>query len=207
MGVQGVQYKPLSLTNEQKDLIISSLIKSEPLAGICEDMGFTPFLLFKYLKTDPQFETEIKAAREEAIEHKVDALENITKNCKSLIDTTAARIQSENIKWIASKRKPKDYGDNINVNHVHNIDLSQVLAAAEGRVIPLLEAKARLVLPVDETPENQSSKSLTSTRIPVDSAIGMSQSEMFKQSQQLNDIDQTIETDEALAPVKFEDIC
>lgn len=52
-------------------------------------------------------------------------------------DAKMAKVQSDNIKWFLSKRRPKDFGDRIEVNHHITADkaITQALTAARNRML------------------------------------------------------------------------
>jgi hypothetical protein len=56
-----------------------------------------------------------------------------------------AKVISDNIKWASGKFAPRQFGENLNVNVSHHLDLSSILLAAENRVLPLLQAKNALL--------------------------------------------------------------
>jgi hypothetical protein len=76
--------------------------------------------------------------------NQVESLKNIVDGYSCMEDVNAARLRSDNIKWSASKIVPETYGDNINLNINHTLDLSSVLLAAENRIIPILEHRSTI---------------------------------------------------------------
>lgn len=99
---------------------------------------------FNYVNNHPFFKQELNIARETAIDFLVDELPTIADDCQTLVDVGAKRIKAENIRWLAAARKPQSYGARLDVKHSHTLDLSNVLAAADARTLPLLEAKRAL---------------------------------------------------------------
>lgn len=136
----------------QQEEICERLINGEQTFKILKTMGIPWNWLPKYAAVDPLFSKELKNARELAMHCLVETLITITDDCESIMDVHAARIKSENIKWSASKIVPAVYGENINLNVNHHLDLSSVLLAAENRVIPILQAKQALLAPIASTP-------------------------------------------------------
>lgn len=55
-------------------------------------------------------------------------------------DPKMARVQSDNIRWWLSKRRPKEFGDRIEINHHLTADkaIVQALTAARNRVADAL---------------------------------------------------------------------
>jgi len=65
-------------------------------------------------------------------------------------DPKMAKVQSDNIKWFLEKRKPKEYGQRVEVNHHITADkaITQALAAARQRALPDLTNEVIDVIPV-----------------------------------------------------------
>lgn len=171
----------LKLTEEQKQYIIGQTLKNIGLVEICSALNIERKELYLYTKEHPEFETSLNGARSESVHDLVDSLRTITAKRNTLPAIAKARVESENIKWMASKRNPKQYGDQINLNVSGNIDLSAVLLAADNRVVPILEAKARLL--------NSSDHSLNSSAV--------SEAKEVREVKEMNEVDRNKETDKA----------
>jgi hypothetical protein len=134
----------LELTDAQKQIVIERVTVGDKLEAICAGLGIWRHAFSNYLIKDPFFAKQYALARANFLEDHVERLFTIADDCTNLIDVGSARVKSDNIKWIAAKWKPEVYGENLNLNVNHSLDLSSVLLAAENRVLPILEAKAAL---------------------------------------------------------------
>lgn len=128
----------MQVTDEQKQIIVEGISRGLKVLEACDEAGisYSDYRLAK--SKDPLFDKNIQLAREDSAHLAVDELKTITDLCEDLVDTTAARIKSENIKWSASKAAPQVYGDALNINLNQTLDIGPALLAAQARVIPLL---------------------------------------------------------------------
>lgn len=134
----------LQLTSEQEDFIVNGIIFRKTIVDLCKELEIDKTKLFYYIQRNPDFEKRLNQARVFRSELAVDQLETIADGCETLADAAIARLKSDNTKWVASKLIPHVYGDNINLNVNHSIDLGSVLLAAANRVAPIIEMKRAL---------------------------------------------------------------
>lgn len=123
-------YSLSMLTEDQKQRAIELAVEGETLKDICNTLGITPLQLYKYRKTDTQFEAELARARDEGMDILADSLKGITER---IPDVMKARLESENMRWLLSRRKPLVYGDRLDVNLQHTVDIGAALAEAKRR--------------------------------------------------------------------------
>lgn len=146
------------MSDEEKSLIIAGIIAGKTLIEVSREIGITSEVVYRGCRYDPVFAKDLSEARAHVSHDLVDSLITIADGCNDLTDVSIAKLKSDNIKWMASKRAPSVYGDRLDVNVHQTVDLSQVLRAAESRTIPLLEAKQKVIdsvsLPVIETSDD-----------------------------------------------------
>lgn len=138
--------------DEAKGLVIAGILAGKTLVEVSREIGVTSEAVYRWSRVDPVFARDLADARTHVSHDLVDSLITIADSCNDLTDVGIAKLKSDNIKWLASKRAPQVYGDRIDVNVNQTVDLSQVLRAAESRTIPLLEAKQRIIDSVSHTP-------------------------------------------------------
>lgn len=102
------------------DLISSS---NKGLATICEENSFpSPTTIFRWIDKYPEFRDKYMRAREAQADYLADEMLTIADD--NAADDTPftganhiqrAKLQIETRKWIASKLKPKKYGDKIDL--------------------------------------------------------------------------------------------
>ncbi len=161
----------LVLNDFQKSSVIERVSVGNKIDHICADLKIPRQSFQNYLDKDPFFAKQYRVARDIYLEGHVENLFTLADDCATMMDVGAARVKSDNIKWIAAKWKPEVYGDNVNLNVNHSLDLSSVLLAAENRVLPILEAKAALrvstnasTLPDIDVESNPTTSSLATAR-------------------------------------------
>lgn len=112
---------------------------SETMA--CDEAGVSVSTFRYHIKNDDKLQEMYDEAFQRGTDAMADALLNPDNH--SLYghsDAKMAKVQSDNIKWLLSKRRPKDFGDRIEVNHTITADkaITQALLAARNRV-PLVD--------------------------------------------------------------------
>jgi hypothetical protein len=86
---------------------------------------------YKLLEKYPQLASNYARAEKASADMIVD---DILAIADSDVNPIKARNQIDARKWIASKRAPKKYGDRLDVNIEHAIDLTQAIEAASKRI-------------------------------------------------------------------------
>lgn len=119
--------RPSEFKNETADTICLRLVEGESLRSICksDDMPHIA-TVFRWLAANPQFSEQYTRAREEQAETLADEIVQIADdglndtyldengNKRTDQDVIArSRLRVEARKWVASKLKPKKYGDKI----------------------------------------------------------------------------------------------
>ncbi len=130
----------VELTEEQQERALDLAADGETLKKIRETLDITQLDFRKYRERYPLFETKFQRARQDGLEELVDALQTIP---EEIADVNRARLKSENIRWLASKRKPAVYGDRLDVNVTQTVDIGQALADARSRAaLPIFNTNA-----------------------------------------------------------------
>ena len=114
-------------------IIIDRLIDGESLRGMCEDPAFPlsrPSTVIKWLTQQDDFALQYTRAREEQAETLADDILHIADTCE---DPRIAAVRIDARKWIASKLKPKKYGDIRQLDVSGGIDLN---VAALNKQLP-----------------------------------------------------------------------
>ena len=148
------RYPPL--TPEQQDFFIDGIIANERITDLCKKLGLAVHDYYAYYTRYPEFAKKVEYARIAWTHQIVDELNHVADDAETMADAQIARVKSDNIQWIAGKMIPSKYGDTINVNVEHKLDLGPILQAAQNRVI---EVKAEKVTPED-APQSTISRQL-----------------------------------------------
>lgn len=118
--------RPSDYTQELADKICSQLAEGKSVRTIClaEDMpvGST---VFKWLREHKDFSEQYARAKEESGDADLETLEDIgdtaiqeakladPKSSSAIVQ--AYKLKADNLKWYMSKKKPKKYGDKLDV--------------------------------------------------------------------------------------------
>jgi hypothetical protein len=115
--------RPTDYGDEVVDLICSRLAIGESLNRICKAADMPAMsTVFGWLSKHPGFLEKYTRAREAQAESHADQLVEIADNPD--IDANHKRIMVDARKWVASKLKPKRYGDKLDLDHSGNVGLT-----------------------------------------------------------------------------------
>lgn len=129
----------LNLTENDRLEILRQAVAGVPLTRICERLGYTDWDLWRYRNENTAFDQSLARALDAGVEAQTDKLLTVHEEER---DSQRARVISDNIKWIAARRKRSAYGDSVDINVNERVDISG----------SLLEARKRAALPVcDQT--------------------------------------------------------
>lgn len=121
----------IKLTEEQEDEIFELITRTDKLAYIGKQYGFTRSGFAKYMAKHPDFFAKVERARAATCMY----LEDDLLSCADDNDPKVARVKMESIAKILKYRDPKRYGDKIDMSVNHTIDISGSLERAERRII------------------------------------------------------------------------
>lgn len=119
-------------TPEQLKLAEDMATEGRTLKDIIEALCTTTSRFYKYKKEHPQFLQDFEQARQEGLEHLADSLVSIS---DEYVDVQRARLKSENLRWLLSKRKPHIYGDRLDVSISATVDITSALIEAKNRAL------------------------------------------------------------------------
>lgn len=119
--------RPSEFTQERADAICARLVEGESLRSICRDDEMPALsTVFKWLREAEGFSDQYTRAKEEQADALADEIVSIADESETTIkegigvvfDSTAVarnRLRVDARKWVASKLKPKKYGDKLNL--------------------------------------------------------------------------------------------
>lgn len=111
-----------------------SLRKVEAIEGMPRRLT-----ILKWLRENPNFQTQYAHAREEQAEYLADNILEVADD--SSLPSDDRRVKIDARKWIASKLKPKKYGDSTQIKHADangdKLSLSELLGSIDGRTASL----------------------------------------------------------------------
>lgn len=115
--------RPTDYSPELTSRICERLAMGESLRSICRDDDMPSMAsIFLWLGKHKEFSEQYARAREEQGEAHADRIVEIADD--DTIDPNHKRIMVDARKWVASKLKPKRYGDKAEVEHSGNVGLT-----------------------------------------------------------------------------------
>jgi len=118
----------MAYTKEQKtkakELIIKGIYEGKSLKSILDNNKELPsrpriyeWLNKSHSKYDEIFCNNYIRAREDSADIDADKIEELNQEVREKkVDPSQARIIADNLKWIAGKKKPKKYGDKLEID-------------------------------------------------------------------------------------------
>lgn len=102
-------------TQEMADKICAELADGKSLRSICAKDGYpVKSTVFLWLRDHPEFAEQYTRAKEESADYLAEEMLEIADDITE--DSQSRRVRVDTRKWIASKMKPKKYGDKLDVN-------------------------------------------------------------------------------------------
>ena len=115
--------RPTDYSPELTARICERLAVGESLRSICRDDAMPSMAsIFLWLSKHPEFSEQYARAREAQAESHADRIVEIADD--DTIDPNHKRIMVDARKWVASKLKPKRYGDKAEVEHKGDVGIT-----------------------------------------------------------------------------------
>jgi len=114
--------------NEIFDKIIEDICNGLPVRQILKGDDMPSFHhLLKWIEARPEWGERYARAKQESADFDADNVNYIAELClRGKVDPANARVAIDAYKWSAGKKKPKKYGDNIQLNaNVNSSQMSQ----------------------------------------------------------------------------------
>lgn len=110
--------RPSDYTDEKADAICERIVAGESMRAICADPDMPAIsTVFRWLSLNAQFSEQYARAKEEQAEAFADEIVRIADkdvpNEDTAVLTARDRLRVDARKWVASKLKPKKYGDKV----------------------------------------------------------------------------------------------
>ncbi|MFN3612711.1 hypothetical protein [Tepidimonas sp.] len=122
--------------------VIDLISNGETVTAACKKVGLPIPTFKKYVANQQELQDALITAEQSGQDILADTLIDIDTRHS---DARMAKVVSENIKWLLSKRRVKDYGDKVTVEHTITADAAIIAALDRGRE----RAQGRLLPPPD----------------------------------------------------------
>jgi hypothetical protein len=129
------------VTNIQ-DRVITEIQTGRSLRQVCGDEGMPDFrTVQRWIVSDAQFAVRYARARMAQADTLFDRMEAVEEAVTAgTMDSHAARVVLDSMRWRASKLAPKVYGDRLDVSVSDNrISITGALAAAQSRLVDIVD--------------------------------------------------------------------
>jgi hypothetical protein len=132
-------------TNEVTEIqerVIVELQTGRSLRQVCKDDGMPDLTtILRWVVLFPEFATKYARARMAQADTLFDRMEVVEEAVTAgSMDSHAARVVLDSMRWRASKLAPKVYGDRLDVSVSDNrISISGALAAAQARLVDVID--------------------------------------------------------------------
>jgi hypothetical protein len=109
------------------------------LEAISEGMGLVTFLkqrpdlpsystVMRWVRDNPEFAAQYACAREDMADHDADKIADVADDVmKGKVDPAAARVAIDAFKWSAGKRRPKRYGEKLEIEQTGTVQVTHTL--------------------------------------------------------------------------------
>lgn len=151
--------RPTLYSDNLSDKICSLLSEGQSLRAVCREEGMPcAATVFSWLRTIPEFLEQYEKAKQESADAMVDEILDIADNANNdwmeisgdsegykqngeAIQRSRLRVDTR--KWIASKLKPKKYGDKLETVHSGSIGLKDLSdAQLDARLGSIIEPES-----------------------------------------------------------------
>ena len=127
---------------EIQERVIVELQTGRSLRQVCKDEGMPDLTtILRWVVIFPEFATKYARARMAQADTLFDRMEVVEEAVTAgSMDSHAARVVLDSMRWRASKLAPKVYGDRLDVSVSDNrISISGALAAAQARLVDVID--------------------------------------------------------------------
>ena len=132
---------------EIQDRVVAEIQTGRSLRQVCQDDGMPNFrTVQRWIVDDGQFAVKYARARVAQADTLFDRMEEVEEAVSAgTMDSHAARVVLDSMRWRASKLAPKVYGDRLDVQVSDNrISIAGALQAAQSRLIDVIDVAPRL---------------------------------------------------------------
>ena len=137
--------------------VIEQIGQGRTLTFACDEAGVSVPAFRKYVEANEQLRGLFQDAEQRSYDAMADALVNIDNHkIHGQSDAKMAKVISDNIKWLLSKRRQKEYGERLEIKHELTMDraITDALNAARSRTglaLPFSDVIDGIIVEDDDT--------------------------------------------------------
>ena len=135
---------------EIQTVFLEQIQTGRSLRSVCKDEGMpNQATIMRWIMAQPEFANKYTRARMNQADVLFDRMEEVEENvANGSMDSHAARVVLDSMRWRASKLAPKVYGDRLEVQVSDTrISISGALAAAQLRLVDVIDITPSLPAP------------------------------------------------------------
>jgi Asp-tRNA(Asn)/Glu-tRNA(Gln) amidotransferase B subunit len=132
---------------EIQERVVAEIQTGRSLRQVCGDEGMPDFrTVQRWIVSDGQFAVKYARARVAQADTLFDKMEEVEEAVSNgTMDSHAARVVLDSMRWRASKLAPKVYGDRLDVSVTDDrISITGALDAAQSRLVDVIDVAPRL---------------------------------------------------------------
>ena len=132
---------------EIQEKVVEAIQTGRSLRQVCQDEGMPDFrTVQRWIVSDGQFAVRYARARTAQADTLFDRMEAVEEAVSAgTMDSHAARVVLDSMRWRASKLAPKVYGDRLDVQVSDTrISISGALQAAQARLVDVVDVTPRI---------------------------------------------------------------
>jgi hypothetical protein len=132
---------------EIQERVVAEIQTGRSLRQVCGDEGMPDFrTVQRWIVSDGQFAVKYARARMAQADVLFDRMEAVEEAVSAgTMDSHAARVVLDSMRWRASKLAPKVYGDRLDVSVSDSrISITGALAAAQSRLVDVIDVVPRI---------------------------------------------------------------
>ena len=127
---------------EIQERLVAEIQTGRSLRQVCKDEGMPHFTtVLRWVASDADFAIKYTRARVAQADTLFDRMEEVEEAVSAgTMDSHAARVVLDSMRWRASKLAPKVYGDRLDVSVTDSrISITGALAAAQSRLVDVID--------------------------------------------------------------------
>jgi hypothetical protein len=132
---------------EIQDQLLAEIQTGRSLRQVCKDEGMPHFTtVLRWVAACPDFAIRYTRARVAQADTLFDRMEEVEEQVSNgTMDSHAARVVLDSMRWRASKLAPKVYGDRLEVQVSDNrISIQGALDAAQSRLVDVIDVAPKI---------------------------------------------------------------
>lgn len=121
---------PIPYDQAVADFICEKIADGRGLVSVLKENDGLPSysVVMKWARENPDFQQKYIKALEDMADHDADKITDVAEGTlRGLYDPAAARVAIDAFKWSAGKRRPKKYGDKLEIENTGNVAVTHTV--------------------------------------------------------------------------------